>query len=127
MSEVEVKIDGQDVPPYPFIVYQAQAMRTAASLESAEEDLLHAALGICDEAGEIAKAFKGALAYKKELDINNLVEEMGDILWFIALMCDKLEIGMDYVAVRNIEKLYARFPEKFTTEDAIARADETLQ
>lgn len=110
-------------PPYPFIVYQLQAMRTAASLESVEEDLLHAALGICDEAGEIAKAFKGSLAYKKELNVENLVEELGDILWFVALMADRLKIPMDYIAVKNIEKLYLRYPEKFTEEDAIARAD----
>jgi NTP pyrophosphatase (non-canonical NTP hydrolase) len=123
MSKVEVKLDGKDVPDYPFIVYQMQAMRTAAELENKDADMLHAAMGIASEGGELLGAFKSAFAYGKELDLQNVIEEMGDLMWFIALMCHSMGITMDYVAVRNIEKLYARYPEKFTQEDAIARAD----
>ena len=57
------------------------------------------------------------------LDVKNIVEEMGDIMWFIALMCKTLNISMEDVAVNNIAKLYERYPEKYSDEDAVARAD----
>jgi NTP pyrophosphatase (non-canonical NTP hydrolase) len=98
-------------------------MRTAADLGSTRENLLHATLGLMDEVGEVAKTMKSHIAYGRELDINNLVEEVGDVMWFVALLCHTLGVPMSYVAVDNIAKLRRRYPEKFTEFDALARKD----
>lgn len=112
----------QELPLYPFAVFQEQAMRTAKEI-SPEGDLMHACLGICSEAGEFADALKKSYAYDKEFDTENALEELGDILWFVALACKSLGVPMDYVAVKCIEKLYKRYPEKFSNELAQERRD----
>lgn len=112
----------EEIPEYSFNLYQAQAMRTAKEMTE-EADLIHAALGLASEAGEFADAIKKSFAYEKELDVENLVEELGDLLWFVALACKALNVPMDAVAVGNVAKLYKRYPEKFTNEAANERAD----
>ena len=119
MTEIQ-----SDLPPYTFELYQDHAMRTAKDIGKVE-DVLHAALGMASEAGEMASSVKAWLAYGKTLDVENIVEEMGDIMWFIALMCKSLDVPMEVVAVNNIAKLYERYPEKYSDEDALARADKS--
>ena len=105
-----------------FLEFQALAMRTANRM-GREKDLIHAAMGLTSEAGEFMDAIKANFAYNKELDFQNLVEELGDILWFTALACNSLGIPMSVPAHQCIEKLRIRYPDQFTNEAAIARAD----
>lgn len=100
-----------------FQIYQHQAMRTAKPMEPAD-DLMHAALGLAGEAGEFADAIKKHLVYGRDLDRENAIEELGDVLWFVALGCNALGVSMADVAQANIDKLRRRYPEKY--EDALA-------
>ena len=111
-----------NIPDYTFNLYQDHASRTAKEMDDVS-NILHATLGMTSEAGELASSIKGWMVYGKDLDVKNIVEEMGDIMWFIALMCKTLNISMEDVAVNNIAKLYERYPEKYSDEDAVARAD----
>lgn len=83
--------------------------------------LLHAAMGITTEAGEFMDAFKKHFLYGKQLDVINLKEELGDILWYIAIAADELGISFESIMQTNIDKLKKRFPEKFTEHNAINR------
>jgi len=107
---------------YSFAAFQEQAMRTAKDM-GPEKDLLHATLGITSEAGEFSDAIKKFFAYDKELDKTNLIEEIGDLFWFCALACRSLGVSLEVPAIHCISKLEKRYPEKFTNEAAIARAD----
>lgn len=81
--------------------------------------MLHAALGIADEGGEIANQIKGHLFYGKNLDLVNLLEELGDLLWFAAELADACgEPNFTGIMQKNIDKLKKRYPEKFTEEKA---------
>jgi NTP pyrophosphatase (non-canonical NTP hydrolase) len=102
--------------------YQIQALRTAKVLPF-NMDLIHTALGLTGEAGEFADAVKKHVIYDKPLDRTNLLEEMGDILWYIALGCNSLGVTMTEVAAMNVAKLKERYPDRYTDADAIARAD----
>lgn len=113
-----------NIPDYTFNLYQDHASRTAKEMDQVS-DILHATLGIASEAGELTTTIKAWMAYGKDLDVKNIVEEMGDLMWYVALMCQRLNIRMEDVAVNNIAKLYERYPEKYSDEDAIARADKT--
>lgn len=86
-------------------------------------DLLHAILGISGEAGELVDGFKKHLIYNKPLDVENLKEEAGDILWYMALLLRTIDTTFEEVMAANIVKLQKRYPEKYTDADAIARAD----
>ena len=68
-------------------VYQQEAMRTA-NLKDFYFNLVHAQMGLTSEAGEFTDAVKKHRIYNKPLDIPNLIEEIGDILWFCALACE---------------------------------------
>jgi NTP pyrophosphatase (non-canonical NTP hydrolase) len=83
--------------------------------------LLHAAIGMSTEAGETLDALKKHLFYGKPLDRVNLKEEMGDLFWYLAIMADVLEVDFATVMERNIEKLKARYGEKFSGAKAIER------
>jgi NTP pyrophosphatase (non-canonical NTP hydrolase) len=80
--------------------------------------LMHAAFGLSTEAGEFLDAMKKHIFYGKELDRVNLREELGDLFWYIAIACDELDIEFEPIMKRNIEKLKARYGEKFSEEAA---------
>ena len=90
-----------------------------------KERLLHAGMGIATEAGEFLDALKKSIFYGKELDRVNLKEELGDLLWYIAIAMDELGTNFETEMERNIKKLKARYPEKFTQEHAEYRDLET--
>jgi len=101
--------------------YQVTAMRTASPLPF-REALMHATLGLASEAGEVADNVKRHVAYGKDLDRANLIEEAGDLLWFVALLADTLGVSLEQIAASNIAKLAARYPNlKFDSEHATQR------
>lgn len=106
-----------------FDAYQAAALRTAAPMETVDDDLLHAALGLCGEVGEFADAIKKHLFYGAPLDRSNAKEELGDTLWYIVLAAAALGTTIGELAQQNIDKLAKRYPEKFTEALAAARLD----
>lgn len=84
-------------------------------------DILHAAIGISTEAGELLDPFKKCMFYGKPLDFVNLDEELGDILWYIAIYAEARGTSILALAEKNNRKLKVRYPEKFATKDALKR------
>lgn len=80
--------------------------------------LLHAGIGLATESGEFLDALKKSIFYGKEIDKVNLKEEVGDLMWYCAIALDELGGDFEEVMATNIAKLKARFPNKFTEEDA---------
>ena len=74
------------------------------------ETLPHIALGLAGEAGEIADLIKKSQYRGRELDINRLLEELGDSLWYIAYLAGYLGFTLEEVASLNYEKLSERHP-----------------
>lgn len=86
--------------------------------------LLHVALGVAGEAGELVDAVKKHVFYGQPLDTANLHEECGDLFWFLALLADTLgEANFTSMLRANIEKLRARYPEKYSDDHAASRLD----
>lgn len=83
--------------------------------------LLHAAMGMSTESAELLDALKKHIFYGKPLDITNLKEEIGDIMWYIAIACDTMGFDLTQIMSDNIEKLRKRYPEKFSEDNAINR------
>lgn len=110
--------------------YQRLSGRSRAGASSglnrrlvANRDLIHAVNGIATEAGEFADPLKKHLFYGRELDTANMTEELGDLLWYVALACDALGVDMGKVMAQNVEKLRVRYTVKFTEQEAEARND----
>jgi NTP pyrophosphatase (non-canonical NTP hydrolase) len=101
-----------------FDTYDVAAARTARRAPGEELDprthLAVMALGLTGEAGEVADLIKKHIGHGHPLDSVKLVKELGDVLWYLAAICDALNTSLDHVAVTNIEKLKARYPDGFT-------------
>lgn len=85
------------------------------------ENILHGCIGASTEAGELLDAYKKVHFYSKPLDVINVKEEIGDIMWYVAILCRELDLNMEDILNTNINKLRARFPNKFTSHDALNR------
>lgn len=85
--------------------------------------LMHAAIGISGEAGEVLDAIKKHWVYGKPLDRANVIEELGDIEFYMQALRAELGVSRDEVIQANREKLLKRYPAGYTDQQAIARAD----
>lgn len=87
---------------------------------------LHMAVGISGEAGELLDAIKRQAIYNKPLDLINVIEELGDLEFYMQGLRDGLGISREEVLAANIEKLSKRFPDlAYSNSAAQARADKT--
>lgn len=102
--------------------YQVDATRTANGL-TFDDALVMAGLGAAGEAGEVADLVKKYRFHGHELDRDAIVEELGDVLWYVAIVADILGVKLSDVADRNVAKLRARYPEGFDEERSRNRAD----
>lgn len=83
--------------------------------------ILHASMGLSTEAGELLDAMKKHIFYGKKLDMVNLQEELGDIFWYAAQLADAAGFTFEDTMEKNIAKLKARYPDRFTEKDAVIR------
>lgn len=90
--------------------YQFEANTTAIYPESAA--LTYPTLGLAGEAGEICNKVKkiirdegGALSEDKK---QALIDELGDVMWYVAAIAKDLKVALDDVARRNLDKLASR-------------------
>lgn len=99
--------------------YQREAMRTSGThfdhvdLERRNRALVLAALGLSGEAGEFTDEIKKVAFHAKPLDVEHAIKELGDILWYLALAAETLDVTLDAVAEANVRKLRARYPTGF--------------
>lgn len=108
--------------------YSHLAIRTLNDLGSFKENLAHMALGITGEAGEVADIIKKHYAYGKSLDTLHLVEEVGDIMFYLNGLLAELDVEWSEVLEVNIKKLEARYPDlRFNADHAINRDVEAEQ
>jgi NTP pyrophosphatase (non-canonical NTP hydrolase) len=91
--------------------YQRAAMRTARD-KDAPDEFMHLVLGLVGEAGEIAEKVKKLVRDKNsdlaQLDRDDMASELGDVLWYTAVLADFLGLSLDDVARRNVAKLADR-------------------
>lgn len=85
---------------------------------------LHVALGVAGEAGELADAVKKECIYNKPVDRNNVIEELGDLRFYIQGVMQMYEITEQEVLQHNADKLAKRYAQlTYSDSAAIARAD----
>jgi NTP pyrophosphatase (non-canonical NTP hydrolase) len=103
--------------------YKKLCKRTASGkVHAIDSDIIHGAAGCVTEAAELMDAVKKAMFYGKPLDHVNILEELGDLQWYIALIANKLGYSFeDDIWPKNIQKLKIRYPEKFESEQALFR------
>ena len=104
-----------------FDEYDKAAARTAGPAQTQQEGLALCALGICGEGGEFADEVKKHLFHTHPLHWDKLVEELGDVLWYVSRACSALGTTLEMVALGNVAKLKQRYPEGFSSDQSINR------
>lgn len=95
-----------------FNNYQFRARQTAIYPKEGLQGLLYTSLGLVSEAGEVAGKVKKILRDDSSIISperhEQLVDELGDVLWYCAMVAEELDVNLGYVANKNIEKLEDR-------------------
>lgn len=91
--------------------YQKLALRTARSKDKKDE-LFHLLLGLTGEVGEIMEKAKKIVRDHdsdfSKLDTDDLAKEMGDVLWYLAVLANYFDLSLDDIGTKNIDKLASR-------------------
>lgn len=104
--------------------YQALAMRTMNDKLTKDHLLINSALGLAGETGEYVDHIKKHVHQGHILDRNHLINELGDILWYVAEAATVLDTTIEDIMMGNINKLKARYPQGFKEIDSVARLDQ---
>lgn len=86
-------------------------------------ELLNGALGLTGEAGEVADSIKKFIFHGHDLGRDGLIKELGDVCWYLALLCHAIDVPLEEVMTLNIEKLKKRYPEGFSESASINRKE----
>lgn len=94
-----------------FHIYQFEARKTAIYPDRGE-NIIYPTLGLNGEAGEVAEKVKKLIRDKEsKYDpefTEEIADELGDVLWYVAALCDEMGFSMANVAKKNLEKLNSR-------------------
>ena len=105
--------------------YREEVLKNVAGhVDTKEDQLALAALGLAGETGEVVDLLKKHLFHAKPLDRENLIKELGDVRWYFELLCHLADTTIEEVERKNVEKLHARHPKGWTPESAAAKIDE---
>ena len=91
-----------------FNEYQKLARSTAVYPE--EHNVVYPALGLCGEAGEVADKIKKTIRGDSSLVevTGSIADELGDVLWYLAILADDLGLPLEDIAHWNVDKLQRR-------------------
>lgn len=113
--------------------YQLLASRTLITedetpvLQGRESRILWNTIGLVGEAGELANYVKKGIYHNHSIDRKEIANELGDILWYLAAIATVLDIRLETIMEQNIDKLRARYPQGFSSQDSIRRVDTILE
>lgn len=85
--------------------YQEKAVATLGP----DRNPLLLTLGVCGEAGEVAEIIKKGHRPGRQIDVPHLSEEIGDVLWYLAVLADTYGLDLKLIAENNIDKLQLRY------------------
>ena len=101
--------------------YQKLAMTTLNKDLNNDQVLLNGVMGLCGESGEVIDIVKKHISQGHPLKRDKLIEELGDVAWYLAETAYALGVDLETVLAGNINKLKERYPEGFSIEKSINR------
>ena len=94
-----------------FKEYQKLSRKTAI-YPDLNKNFIYPALGLAGETGEVIEAIKKTIRDKNKLidrqTKSELAKELGDVLWYLSQLASELNIPLEEIAIKNIEKLQSR-------------------
>ena len=81
---------------------------TSTDYSAIDTNLLHGILGVCSEAGELADLAKKSMFHGRPLEHDKVIDEVGDVLFYIQMICNTLDISVIPAVNKNMKKLKKR-------------------
>jgi len=94
--------------------YQRRAMVTQKKYTDKREKEVNALLGLSGEVGEVCDIIKKFYSTGKPYTREDLIKEAGDILWYLAELCEAFDFTLETVAQENLKKLFCRHGNSFS-------------
>lgn len=94
-----------------------------AELTDRQVDLMHMALGLAGESGEVVDLIKKSVVNGHPLDAEKMVEELGDVLFYIQGLAIALGVSLDSIQAYNVDKLTRRYKDGYSDQASIDRVD----
>lgn len=101
--------------------YQDLAQRTSNRALDMKGHLFNGVLGLAGEAGECADLLKKHYYQDGRNFVDDLEDELGDVMWYVAETAKAMGLTLDEVAQRNIDKLRKRYPDGFDSDRSLHR------
>tara|TARA_Y100000310_G_scaffold344805_1_gene459636 strand:+ start:936 stop:1274 length:339 start_codon:yes stop_codon:yes gene_type:complete len=95
--------------------YQECCKQTALKYDDKDKEIYNWGLGIAGEAGDVASCIKKTVAHGND-QTSGIKENLGDTMWYIAMICNFYGWNLEDVLQENVQKLEKRFPEGFSFE-----------
>ena len=103
--------------------YQKLADRTSNPELTPWQKVENGCYGMCGESGECIDILKKVSFQGHTFDPNRLIDELGDVLWYVAQTATGLGLTLEDIALSNIAKLKSRYPKNFEVERSVHRED----
>ena len=103
--------------------YQKQSTRTLNPTLNETEQIINMIMGMNGEVGELTDLFKKNMFQGHELHICQIIDELGDIMFYVVNLCNMLGVNMEDVLEYNVAKLQKRYPDGFSCEKSINREE----
>lgn len=98
-------------------IYQEACKRTTKKFENQEKEIMTWGLGISGEAGDVAGCIKKTYSQGND-QILGIRENLGDTMWYIAMIANFYGWELEDILNENIDKLKKRYPQGFSEVDA---------
>lgn len=102
--------------------YQELCQKLALPQESKEKEILIYGLGISGEAGDVAGCIKKTYCHKDD-QIAGIKENLGDTMWYIAMIGNYFGWSLTEIMEGNAKKLLARYPKGVNFKDAARKGE----
>jgi NTP pyrophosphatase (non-canonical NTP hydrolase) len=99
-----------------------EALASPNSTVTNKDRMIVSAIGLTGEAGEVSEIVKKHLYHEGPLDVDEVKNEIGDIMWYVAFACNTFGLDLQDVIETNVDKLKDRYPGgKFSVEDHLKK------
>lgn len=106
--------------------YRLEEKTTAILRDDPDKDMggiLNGCLGLSGEVGEFNDMVKKWIFHEKPLNTEHAKKELGDVLWYVAMICHSFGWNLNEIMQINVDKLKARYPEGFDVNHSANRAE----
>src|SRR5690242_19120399 len=93
--------------------FQRAALRTVNPSLDQRDRLLDAAAGLAEEASEVLGLIRKRVFQNRDIPAERVTEELGDVLWCLAVTAHTLGVSLSEIAAANQDKLATRHPSGF--------------